>query len=88
VLLLQDVGSAAVYLHYIIARTVRNLLPAFRAFHNLDIAGYYRGDQNMEGWVVEGAVRQGRGRGTCRGLVGRTAGQRVLRNFILDNPWP
>ena len=87
-LLLQSVGSAAVYLKYTIVCAVRNLLPTFRTFNNLDIAGYYWGDQNVEGWVVEGTVRQGRGRKTCRVLVERNAGQIILRTVIVDNPWP
>jgi len=65
-----------------------NLLPAFRTFNYLDIARYYWGDQNMEGWVVDGRGRQGRGRKTCSGLVGRTAVQIVLRHFILGITWP
>jgi hypothetical protein len=57
-LLLQSVGSVAVYLKYIVC-AVRNLLTIFRTFNNLDIAGCYWGYQNVEGWFVEGAVRQG-----------------------------
>jgi hypothetical protein len=59
VLHLQSVGSATVYLKYAIVCAVRNLLLAFRTFNNLDIVGYYWGDQNMEGWVVEGGGKAG-----------------------------